>query len=360
MNTPACKQTKISTLYTVLKQHNLEGLLVSSPANISYITDYKSRDSCLIISKKKNLYITDFRYTKEAQKALNGAFAVKQANGLLVNSSIADFCKQMDIANLGFEEEYLSFAQYQRLKKTLAASINLVPTRYLIEKLREIKTSEELLKIRRSTEITINALRYIKNLIVPGISEIEIAGELERFIRYSGGTGASFDIIAASGPNSSFPHHISTNRKAAKNEPVLIDIGVNFSGYKSDLTRVFFLGKITTLTAKVYDIVAQAQNEAIRKIKPGTSISEIDAAARKYIKQKGYGSYFGHNLGHGIGLEVHELPNISAGNTEKLKKGMIFTIEPAIYIPGKFGIRIEDTVSVTQEGVDVLSGALNK
>ncbi len=360
MSTPAYNPARINTLYTILKQHNLGGLLVSSPANISYITDYKSRDSYLIISKKKNLYITDSRYTEEAKKALNPAFAVKQANGLLINSSIADFCKQMDITNLGFEEEYFSFAQYQRLKKTLNVSINLVPYRYLIEKLREIKTSEELLKIRRATEITLDALRYIKKLIVPGKSEIEIVGELERYIRYSGGTSAGFDIIAASGPNSSFPHHISNYRKVTNNEPVLIDIGVNFSGYKSDLTRVFFLGKISTLAAKIYDIVAQAQSKAINKIKPGTAISEIDAAARKYITRKGYGSYFGHNLGHGIGLEVHELPNISAKNTETLKKGMIFTIEPAIYLPGKFGIRIEDTVSVTKEGVDVLSVALNK
>lgn len=360
MNHSCHNPAKINTLYSLLKQHNLSGLLVSSPANISYITDYISRDSSLLISKKKNVYLTDSRYTEEAKKELSRVFTVKQANGLQFNSAISDFCKKMDISNLGFEEEYLSFAQYQRIKKTLNRSISLVPTRWLIERLREIKTSEELLKIRQATEITINALRYIKNLLIPGKSEIEIAGELQRFIRYSGGMGASFDIIAASGPNSSFPHHVSTHRKIRNNEPVLIDMGVNFSGYKSDLTRVFFLGKISFLAAKIYDITVKAQNTAICKIKPGAAISEIDAEAREYITRKGYGKYFSHNLGHGIGVEVHELPNISSKNTEKLKKGMVFTIEPAIYLPGKFGIRIEDTVSVTNEGVDVLSGALNK
>ena len=360
MNTPEYNPTRLTALYAILKQNDLGGLLVSSPANISYITGYNSRDSFLVISKKKNLYLTDARYTEEAKKALNPVFSVKQANGLLINSSIADFCKQMGITNLGFEEERFYFAQYQRLKKTLDTSINLLPSHYLIERLREIKTSEEFLKIRQATEITINALQYIKKLIVPGKSEIEIAGDLERFIRYSGATNASFDIIVASGPNSSFPHHISSHRKAANNEPVLIDIGVNVSGYKSDLTRVFFLGKISTLMARIYDIVVQAQSKAINKIKPGRAISEIDAAAREYITQNGYGSNFGHNLGHGIGLEVHELPNISAKNTEKLKKGMIFTVEPGIYLPGKFGIRIEDTVSVNKEGVDIISGALNK
>ncbi len=344
----------------LLKKHHLDGLLISSSANISYITDYESRDSYLLISKKGNVYLTDSRYTEEAKKELKPSFTVKLANGLQINCAIADFCKRMGITNLGFEEEYFSFAQYQRLKKTLNNSVNLLPSHYIIEELREIKTSEELQKIRQATEIAIKALRYIKNLIVPGKSEIEIAGELERFIRYSGGTNASFDIIVASGPNSGFPHHISSQRKIEDNEPVLIDMGVNYSGYKSDLTRVFFLGKISSLAAKIYDIAAKAQTKAISKIKPGAVISEIDAAARNYITQKGYGKNFGHSLGHGIGLEVHEAPNISAENTNKLKKGMVFTVEPAIYLPGKFGIRIEDTVSVTMEGVDVISGALNK
>ncbi len=360
MSASAYNPDRLNALYAVLKQNDIGGLFLSSPANISYITGYNSRDSFLVISKKKNLYLTDSRYTEEAKKTLNPAFSVEQANGLIINSSIADFCDQMGIISLGFEEEYFSFAQYQRLKKTLGASIKLIPSRYLLERLREIKTLDELIKIREATEITINALRFIKNLIVPGKREIEIAGDLERFIRYSGATGASFDIIVASGPNSSFPHHLSSHRKVANNEPVLIDIGVNFFGYKSDLTRVFFLGKISTLVARIYDIVVQAQNKAINKIKPGTAISEIDAAAREYITQKGYGSNFGHNLGHGIGLEVHEFPNISAKNTEKLKKGMVFTVEPGIYLPGKFGIRIEDTVSVNKEGVDIISGALNK
>ncbi len=360
MSLGAFNLSRIIKLHSILKQHTLDCLLVSLPANISYVTGYISRDSYLLISKKGNFYLTDSRYTEEAKRKLNRVFSVKQANGLQINSAISQLCKKFSLKNAGFEEEFFAFAKYKRLRETLDKTVNLIPTSCIIEELREIKASFELEKIRQATEITIKALQFIKGLIVPGKREIEIAGELERFIRYAGGTGAGFDIIVASGPNSSFPHHITSYRKIKNNEPVLIDMGVDYFGYKSDLTRVFFLGKISVLTLKIYDIVVNAQKKAIGKIKPAGIIAEADAAARSYITQKGYGRYFGHNLGHGIGLKVHELPNISGRNKNTFKQGMIFTVEPAVYLPGKFGIRIEDTVLVTKKGIDIISGALDK
>ena len=205
-----------------------------------------------------------------------------------------------------------------------------------------------------------DALRYIREFLSCGRSELEIAAELERFIRYHGAQSASFDIIVASGINSSYPHHLTSPKKLKSGESLVIDMGVNYRGYKSDLTRVFFLGKITLLVRRIYDIVRNAQQKAIARIKPGSSIREVDEAARSYIAQKGYGRYFGHNLGHGIGLEVHEAPKISSRQEGRLKEGMVFTIEPGIYLPGKFGIRIEDLVLVTKKGCEVLSGSLDK
>ena len=164
----------------------------------------------------------------------------------------------------------------------------------------------------------------------------------------------------ASGPNSAYPHHITSERKLKENEPVLVDLGVDYGGYKSDLTRVFFLGKIDTLTRKVYAIVRQAQEQALQGIEPGKTCSEIDNLARGFIENKGFGGYFGHGLGHGVGLEIHEEPHLGKKQDLRLEPGMVFTVEPAVYLPGKFGIRLEDMVLVTKKGSEVLSGSLNK
>ena len=229
-----------------------------------------------------------------------------------------------------------------------------------MEGLRQVKDTGEVRKIREATRIAIAALNFIQKQIVPGRTEIEIAGEIERFIRYQGGYSSSFEIIVASGENSAYPHHVSSERKIRNQEVILIDMGVDYQGYKSDLTRVFFLGKINTLTRNIYALVRNAQAEAIRKIKPGRQIKEVDAASRQLISGAGYGDNFSHNLGHGIGLEIHEAPQICAREGSLLEEGMIFTVEPGVYLPGKFGIRIEDMVLVTRKGVELLSGSLNQ
>jgi len=177
-----------------------------------------------------------------------------------------------------------------------------------------------------------------------------VVAELERFIRYRGAANSAFEIIVAGGANSAFAHHIPGARKLRDRQNVLIDIGVDVCGYKSDLTRVFFLGKINSLTRRIFDIVRVAQDRAIARIRPGVVASYVDSASREFITKKGYGKYFGHNLGHGVGLEVHEAPHISPRSQEILRPGMVFTVEPAIYLPGKFGIRIEDMVLVTDKG----------
>jgi len=350
---------RLKNIYRKLEKGYLEGILVSSPANIFYLTRYNSRDSYLLVSRNENIYFTDSRYIEEAKLALQGIANLQKVNGS-VFKLIANACLTLRLKRVAFEERYLPFAEYKKIKEGLGRKIILVPTHSLIEELRQIKEPEELQKIRNAIAITAKAFKFIKNLIAPGKREIEVVGEVERFIRYEGASGVSFDIIVASGPNSSFPHHISSQRKLKLNEPVLVDIGVEYLGYKSDLTRVFFLGKINVLAQKIYDIVLEAQIRAIKKIKPGENAAEIDKAGRQYIAQKGFGEFFGHNLGHGVGLEVHESPYISGKERNTLNPGMVFTVEPAIYLPNKFGIRIEDMVLVTKDGCEVLSGVINK
>jgi Xaa-Pro aminopeptidase len=351
--------SRIKKAYLILQEQGLDGLIVSWPANISYLLKFLSRESYFLLSPKENIYFTDSRYTQEVATNLKGNGALEKTNGS-VFKSIADSCLTFRLKRIGFEERYLPFAEYKKIKETLKSQAKLIPSHSLIEGLRQIKDIEELENLKKAVKITGSALKFARSFISKGITEIEVVGELQRFIRLHGACDSSFDIIVAFGRNSSFPHHIPSQRKLNDNEPVLIDIGVDYQGYKSDLTRVFFFGKINVLGQKIYDIVLSAQEKAIKKIKPGERISDIDKASRQHIAQSGYGAFFGHNLGHGIGLEVHEAPHISVNEKSRLEPGMVFTVEPAVYLPRKFGIRIEDDVLVTQKGCEVLSGSIHK
>jgi len=342
-----------------LKEGRLDGLLISCAANVSYLTESISRDSYLLISKPGNIYFTDSRYVEEAGNFLKQNARLMQSNGT-VFKCIAQSCLDLGLRRLGFESRYLPYAEYAKIKSYCGDKIKFIPTHSLIEGLRQIKDASEITKIRKAVAITKDTAEYIHQILKPGLKEVELVAELERFIRYHGARSSAFDIIAASGPNSSQPHHLSGERKIRNNEPVLIDFGVDYCGYKSDLTRVFFLGKIKVLVKKVYEIVLRAQAEAIKRIKPGVEIAEIDRVAREYIFRQGYAGKFQHNLGHGFGLEVHEDPQIGRNEASLLEAGMTFTVEPGIYLPGEFGIRIEDMVLITNQGCEVLSGAINQ
>jgi len=350
---------RLKSIYSVLEQRGLDALLVCWPANISYLTQSQSRDSYFLVSLKENIYFTDSRYTEEAKKILKGNIRLKECNGS-VFKHIAQAALRFNLKKVGIEERHLPFAEFTKIKEYARGNFDLIPTHSIIEDKRQIKDTQELLKLKKATQITALALEYIKQFLVPGVKEVEVVAELERFIRYQGARSSAFDIIVASGPNSSQPHHLSGERKFKDNELVLIDFGVDYQGYKSDLTRVFFLGKMNILARKVYDIVLKAQELAIRRIRPGAEMAEIDRVARAYIAKRGYAKNFTHNLGHGYGLEVHEDPRISGHEASAVKPGMTFTVEPGIYLPGKFGIRIEDMILVTRKGCEVLSGSINK
>lgn len=348
---------RLERLHAILKRKHLNGILVSRQPNITYLTGFLSSDSYLLITPKQIFFITDSRYYQQARSQLEGVDI--RLNGRSVFNTIVNLAKDSKIKRLGFEVRGMDFAQYNQIKKLLG-SIHLIATQGLIEQLRNIKQPEEIAKINKAVSITVQALRYAQRIVRPGLAEIEVAGELARFIRYRGARTTSFEIIVASGKNSAFPHHLTSRRKLKTGECVFIDIGVDYQGYKSDLTRTFFLGRIPSKISKIYKIVRQAQAQAINRIKPGVKCCEIDRSARQYIVKHGYGGFFTHNLGHGIGLEIHEQPYLSTDNKAVIRPQMIFTVEPAIYLPGEFGVRIEDDVAVTKNGCEVLSGALNK
>ncbi|MFH0771555.1 MAG: Xaa-Pro peptidase family protein [Candidatus Omnitrophota bacterium] len=348
---------RVKKLSAILSKDGLDSILITSAANVRYLSGFSGGAACLFISKGKRFFITDSRYELQAKKDTAGFDIIILKRSL--PDSIADLVKDLGIKIVGFEPDSLTYSRYERISKGFGQSA-LRPFAGAVEELRERKDSMEIQLVRKSVSILKSAVDYFKSILKPGITENELAARTEYFIRHSGGEGASFDIIVASGGNSAFPHAKPQGRAVKANDMVLLDLGVNYRGYNSDLTRVFFLGKITSKRKKIYDIVKQAQKRAIELIAGGTKIFEIDAAARDFIRQEGFGGCFNHALGHGIGLEIHENPSLSGSNQAILKQGMIFTVEPAIYLPGWGGIRIEDMILVKKKGYEVLTDDIDK
>jgi Xaa-Pro aminopeptidase len=292
----------------------------------------------------------------EARQNLKGV-GIKVYRTSLADA-LGELVSLMKIKRIGFDDRHISLAVFKVLKKGIPSAVKLVCVPHLVEELREIKSSYEIDQIREALAIHQQTHQFVKKTIRPGITEKNLLKELENFVR-SKDAAFSFPAIIASGPNSCFPHAKVTDRMIRKNETVLVDMGIDLKGYKSDLTRMVFLGKIPRFIRQVHDTVRRAQALAIQKVKPGVLARAVDAAARTYLTKNHLGKFFGHSLGHGVGLEIHEAPRISPKNLSPLKEGMIFTIEPAVYIPHQFGIRIEDMVLVTNKGFEVLSGHIH-
>jgi Xaa-Pro aminopeptidase len=345
--------SRLQRLKSVLKNKRIGSFFIAHPANISYLTGFPTQDSFLLINDENTLLITDSRYSAEYRDCnKNNEIEILERDKNLFQT-IKKISKKVEIKKLAFEQEHLSFSFYKKLNSIFDKK--LIPTKELIEDMRMVKDPGEVSLIKKSISITQDALKYAKRILKPGIKELELAAEIERYIRFKGAVNTSFDIIVASGPHSALPHARKTERRIRNNEPVLIDMGVEYNGYKSDLTRVFFLGKMDTLFRKIYSLVQTAQQKAKNAIRPGVSIGYIDRVARQHIAQKGFAKNFKHSLGHGIGLETHELPKIASKNKKRLMPGMVFTLEPGIYLDGRFGVRIEDMVLVTEKGKEILS-----
>jgi Xaa-Pro aminopeptidase len=343
--------SRIDKVKRVMARLNLDALLVSMPSNIFYLSGFPGHDSLLLVTKHSNHLITDFRYEEQA-RMLGEDFRVSSDTGGLFQKT-ADIVKSAKIKRIGYESHHITVRCRDILCNTVKADCS--PTFNIIEKLREVKDIAEIGKIKSSVKITRQVLGLITKHIRPGVKENSIACRIDQLSRSLGAEAAAFDTIVLSGANSSMPHGRPGNKQIRPGESVVVDFGCRVNGYSSDLTRTFFMGKICKYINIIYSIVRSAQNKAIDKIMPGAVISDIDKAARSYISDKGFGKYFGHATGHGIGLDVHELPSISSKNHAKLKEGMVFSVEPGIYIPGEFGIRIEDMVVVKDKGCEVIT-----
>ena len=347
---------RISKLTRRFVDHAIDAFLVTKDVNITYLTEFNASESWLLVTLKQSFYITDFRYILEAQKGLKG-ISIKQYTKT-IHEALFELVSSLKIKKIGFDDRHISLNTYEQLKKKCPRSVSLLTVNSLVEDLREIKEPKEIAQIKKALGIHFKAYDFLKNIVRPGISEKEVLFELENYVKKQN-VGFSFSPIIASGPNSCFPHACVTDRMIKNNEPVLIDMGIDVNGYKSDLTRMFFLGKIPHSYSEMYEKVRRAQQKAILSIRAGVKASVVDGQARKYLEKFGLAKYFGHSLGHGVGLEIHEAPRLFQTSNAILKENMIVTVEPAVYIPKQYGIRIEDMVLVHKQGCEVLSEDYN-
>ncbi|NQS99922.1 MAG: aminopeptidase P family protein [Candidatus Omnitrophica bacterium] len=344
---------KIATLRSKLVKLKISALLITNPANVSYLSNFSGEGQLLITPGKKFL-ITDSRFVESATNATSSWKIWPRQGAQSLEKSISGLVNELKLKKLGFESGSLSFERYQKLNCVLKTT-KLTPTAHIVESLRSVKSAQEIRLLKKCARLAAKSFSFAKQIIEPGKKETEIARELQYYMRKHGAEDSSFSIIVASGKRSSMPHAPISDRIIKKNEAVLVDLGCRISGYNSDLTRVVFLGKISGTLRRNYRIVAAAQKLAIKSIKAGIKVSRIDRIARQYIAKNGLGPFFIHALGHGIGREVHEHPTISSKNHQRLKQGMVFTVEPGVYLPGSGGIRIEDMVLVTKTGCEILT-----
>ena len=342
---------RLKKLRIELKRRGFGSLLVTNETNVRYLSGFRGGDSLIIITPDSQFFLTDSRYTEEAGDSVGGFTIVEVTTSTY--DCIAEIVKKNRIKKIGFDSLHLPYEVARRLASCIRPA-KLVATKNIIENLRAVKDLKEIEAIKRSVDVTRRVLKKVAKKILPGISERSISDAIEcEFIKL--GARIAFETITACGRNCSKPHAHATKDRIASNDAVMLDMGCRLGLYNSDITRMVFIGKVKKKIKEIYGIVRAAQSEAIEKIKPGVKISEIDLAGRGYIARKGYGKFFGHSLGHGIGMDVHEEPSISKRNDNILKSGMVFTVEPAIYLPKLGGVRIEDMVLVTDRGCEVLT-----
>ena len=334
-----------------LAAEKIDAMIITNPYNRRYISNFTGTSGIVVISEKEAKFITDFRYMEQAAKQAVGFEIVKHTGP--IENEVAAQLKAMGAKKVGFEQDDLTFALYRTYEGVVEGE--LVPLSGFVEKLRLIKTPEEIKILKDAADIADAAFEHILGFIRPGLTEMEVSNELEFFMRKAGATSSSFDTIVASGARSALPHGVASDKVIEKGDFVTLDYGALYKGYISDITRTVAVGEPSDELKKIYGITLEAQVYAMENIKPGLTGKQADALARDIIAAKGYGEYFGHSLGHGIGLEVHEGPGLSFKSDIVLEKGMTVTCEPGIYLPGVGGVRIEDDLLLTEGGNERLT-----
>jgi Xaa-Pro aminopeptidase len=340
-----------------MRKKGISALGVTDLRNLRYLTGFAGSAGGCFVTERSAVFITDFRYRSQAARQVDKAFQTAEHNHPIIG--IAAEAKKKRVKSLGFEESDLSYSLYSRLKRE-ARGVRLKPVPGIVEELRLRKDKKEVRLLRKGAKLNGEALSEVALMMRPGVTEQEVSLALEVAMRERGASGAAFDIIVASGTRGALPHGVASKRALRRGDLITIDYGAVVDGYHADTTRVFSLGKPTMKARNIYDIVLRAQKAAVDAVGPGVKCCEVDEAARRVIRDEGFGKFFGHGTGHGVGLNIHEGPRVAPGVDDRLEPGMMVTIEPGIYLPGWSGVRIEDMVLVTKKGKEVLTRSITK
>lgn len=344
--------SRLRKIREALSETEVDALFVSSKPNIRYLCGFKGDSGWLLITANKVYLITDFRFIIQAKNEAPNVEVVMYEGKML--EKLKELVAGESIKTLGFESEHNTYAHYQKLSGTLP-DVELKGLSSVVEQIRTVKESSELETIRQAVQIADEAFNHVLGFIKPGVKELELAAEIEYFMRKAGAEKPSFDTIIGSGFRGALPHGIATNHEVQKGDFVVMDFGAVYNGYCSDMTRTVLVGEASSKHREIYSLVLEAQLAATEAVRPGQKCSEVDAVARNLIADRGYGEYFGHGLGHGVGLDIHESPALNTRNHDQLEEGMVITVEPGVYLDGWGGVRIEDMVVVTSEGCEVLT-----
>jgi len=338
-----------------LERHRLDALVTSSLPNIRYLSGFTGSSGLLIVGRRECVFFSDGRYTEQARMEVEGA-RVKIVKGKsALATATAWLSRQSKLRRIGLEAAHLTLADYDSFAAALPRRARPVSTYSIIEQLRMVKDSEEISRIRNACQVGAELFESLVETIRPGRSESEIAGELELAARQRGAEQMSFPTIIAGGKRSALPHARASREPIPSRGFVVCDFGVILASYCSDMTRTVHVGRPPAEARAAYEAVREAQQAALAAVKPGVKVGEVDQAARKLLQKRSLGRYFTHSTGHGLGLEVHEAPRVAAGQAEILRPDMVITIEPGVYQSGKGGVRIEDTVVVTDTGCEILT-----
>jgi Xaa-Pro aminopeptidase len=335
----------------------LDALLVSHLPTIRYLCGFTGSAGLLLVEEDGSTFFTDVRYDRQGREEVKGARVVIARKGLLnaLGERIGARRKRAKGWMIGIEAEHLTVAERKRLGDLLPSGVRLRNAPALVERARMVKEADELELIRAAVRLGATLFDRALEGLRPGVKECEVAAEMEYVARRAGAEEMSFPTIIASGARSALPHGRATEQVIAPGGFVVCDFGVILAGYCSDQTRTVWVGAASEEARQAYESVREAQEAAIAAVRPGISAGEVDAAARRVLRKAGLGRYFTHSTGHGVGLEIHEAPKVAAGQKEVLKPGMVITIEPGVYFPGKWGVRIEDMVAVNEGGCEVLT-----
>ena len=345
-------EMRIAKLRELLQEMKLDSALIYKPENRRYMSGFTGSSGYVFVTMDKAYFITDFRYVEQATAQCKGYEILQHSN----ENTLYQILEGFSIKRMGFEGDYVTYQAYKELTEKLP-NITFESLEDTLGKLRIIKDTQEISLIEKAAGIADEAFSHICQYIKPGVRECDIALELESFMKKNGASATSFDSIVASGKRSSLPHGVASDKLIEAGDFVTLDFGCVYQGYCSDMTRTVVVGKATEKQREIYEIVLDAQMKALAFIKPGVTGIEVDQIARDIISAKGYGAYFGHGLGHGVGLEIHESPRLSPLGKDVLEPGMIVTDEPGIYLPDFGGVRIEDLVLVTETGYRSLSNS---